>query len=480
MADTHGEDESRRPNVIVILTDDQGFNDLGVQGSRLIRTPYIDRMAAEGMRLTNFHAQPVCGPSRAALLTGCHPQRIGQIQNMRIGVGGGHPLLHPKETTIAEILNQQGYRTAMIGKWHLGMTDGSSPTEKGFDSFLGTPGSNDGPWVDIEKLEFADGVDRNAISLVYPSVPLIRDQTVVEFPLIQDGITTRYTDEAMRFVRSAHQADRPFFLYLAHNAPHIPLRPSSQFRGKSDYGLYGDSVEELDWNTGRILDLLRELQISENTLVVYTSDNGPWARPELVAERLAGSAWPLRGGKVTSWEGGFRVPFVAWMPGTIPAGHVSDEFCTTLDIMPTVAGMTGAVMPSDRKIDGHDVTSILTSVPETNTPYETFPFYVCRHLQAVKWKDWKLVLARPSKPELMMPLWASHFEQVEEPQLYYLKTDIGENTDVSARYPDIVDQMLGIADAYRSELGDGARIGDGERFWEAEPEPGAVVVNGPF
>lgn len=467
----------QNPNIIIILTDDQGYNDLSVQGSRNIDTPSIDQMASEGMRLTNFHAQPVCGPSRAALLTGCYPQRIGQVRNTRIGAGGGHPLIHPNEITLAQILKDVGYRTSMIGKWHLGLTDGNSPLDMGFDEFLGTPGSNDGPWVDLNQMDCAPDIDRDASHPDFPKVPLIKDKTVVEFPLMQTGITTRYTDEAIRIIHENAADEQPFFLYLAHNAPHIPLHPSKQFRGKSRFGLYGDSVEEIDWNVGRMLDALQEEGIDDNTFVLYTSDNGPWLRPNLIKDKLAGSAWPLRGGKVTSWEGGFRVPCVVHMPSCIPPGQVSDEFCTTLDLLPTLAKLVDADVPDDRTIDGNDVWPIMTATPGATTPHETFYFYVCRHLQAVQWRDWKLVLARPDRPELMAEFWASHFKPVEAPELYYLKTDISEKNNLAEEYPDMVEKLMKIADEARQELGDGKRVGQGERFWEDMPEPGSLDVN---
>lgn len=459
--------EKKKPNIIIILTDDLGYNDLSVQGSRDIKTPCLDRMAAEGIRLTNFHAQPVCGPSRAALMTGCYPQRIGQVGNSRIGVGGGHPLIHPKEVTMAHLLKDIGYHTSMIGKWHLGLSDNNSPLDMGFDEFLGTPGSNDGLWVDLATLNVSPEIDINAKSSEFPDVPLIKDSTVVEFPLDQTGLTTRYTDEAIRVIKESSAKNRPFFLYLAHNAPHIPLHPSEQFRGKSRYGLFGDSVEEIDWNVGRLLETLKEEGQADETFVLFTSDNGPWLRPELVEEKLAGSAWPLRGGKVTSWEGGFRVPSIARMPKHIPPGQVSDEFCSTLDLLPTLSLLTGAELPTDRKIDGKDVWSIMTAKPGCESPYETFYFYVCRNLQAVQWKHWKLILPRPEVPELMHEFWASHFKAIDSPELYDIKTDISEKNNVADDYPEMVEKLLLLAKDARSELGEGSSVGHGERFWEA-------------
>lgn len=466
----------KEPNVIIILTDDQGYNDLSIQGSKEIKTPHIDRMAKEGLRLTNFHAQPVCGPSRAALLTGCYPQRIGQVGNRRLGVGGGHPLIHPKEVTIAKMLKDTGYATAAIGKWHLGMENDNRPNDMGFDYFLGTAGSNDGAWCDLNQFCLADGINLNDTHEAYPQLPLIENNEIIEFPVIQRGITTRYTDKAIEFIDKSNKEETPFFLYLAHNMPHIPLFPSKQFEGVSEYGVYGDCVEEIDWNVGRILDKLRQLEIEEDTLVVFTSDNGPWLRPDLIETRECGSAYPLRGGKVTSWEGGFRVPCVIWMPGTIKGERVSDYLTSTLDLFPTIATLCSARLPCDRTIDGLDISSFLLKGRQ-EVKDKIFFFYVGRNLQAVQRGKWKVVLKRPALPELMDEYWASHFSSVEEHQLFDLESDIGETTNVADKFPEILNDLLKESDHMIEELGEGKHIGVGERFWEKQPTPGLAEVD---
>lgn len=430
-------------------------------------------MAKEGLRLTNFHAQPVCGPSRAALLTGCFPQRIGQVGNRRLGVGGGHPLVHHKEVTIANMLKDEGYVTAAIGKWHLGMENDNAPNDMGFDYFLGTAGSNDGPWCDLDQFSLAPGVDLSEAHDLYPSLPLIENSEIIEFPMKQHGITTRYTDRAIEFIEMNHDHDTPFFLYLAHNMPHIPLFPGKEFEGVSDYGPYGDCVEEIDWNVGRILDTLKELEIDDETLVVFTSDNGPWLRPDLIKTKECGSAYPLRGGKVTSWEGGFRVPCVLWMPSTIGDGRVSDYLTSTLDLFPTIAELTGADLPNDRTIDGMSILSFLSS-GEESADERVFFFYVARNLQAVQKGKWKVVLKRPALPELMDEYWASHFSSVEEHQLFDLESDIGESTNIADKYPEILRDLLVEAEVMKQELGEGKQIGVGERFWDDLPIPGTA------
>ncbi len=460
----------KRPNIIFVLTDDQGYNDLSIQGSREINTPNIDMMAEQGIRMTNFHTQPVCGPARASLMTGCYPQRLAQIENNRIGCGGGHPLIHNKEVLLPEILKGCGYSTAMLGKWHLGMTYGSSPTEKGFDYFLGTTGSNDGPWLNLDDLEFAEGVSREMPQdSEFNNTALICGKTVVEFPMIQTGITTRYTDKAIEQIEAFSKQDNPFFLYIAHNMPHIPLHPSKEFLGKSKYGLYGDCVEEIDYNMGRIMKSLEDNGVDDNTIVIYTSDNGPWLLKHLIEKRHCGSAWPLRNGKVTSWEGGTRVPFIAWMPNHIPAGQISSEFAASIDLMPTLVKLAGGEMPTDRVIDGCDIWDILTATPQAAKVHDEYYFYVCRNLQAVKKGDWKLILPIQPNIDCMMKFWEDHLEYVEKPQLYYMPNDMSEKNDLSEKYPDVVEQLLKLAEVARKDLGEGYRVGEGERFFEDMP-----------
>jgi arylsulfatase A-like enzyme len=395
-------------------------------------------MAAEGIRFTDWYAPaPVCTPTRAGLLTGCYPQRLGfgVIPKERPNGADAHVLysrsqhgLNLAEVTIAEMLKARGYATGMVGKWHLGDAPEFLPTRQGFDLFFGLPYSND----------------------MKPSV-LMRGERVVEEPVEQATLTRRYTDESIKFVRE--NKDRPFFLYLAHNMPHTPLHASEQFRGKSPRGLYGDVVEELDWNVGRLLDALKELGLDERTLVVFTSDNGPWH----MRGEDGGSATPLRAGKGTTYEGGMRVPFIARLPGRVPAGKASREPLSHIDLAPTIAALTGAAMPTDRIIDGKDVSPILLGTPGAKNPHEAFFYYGDGRLNAVRSGKWKLKLettlqeetyyGKVSAPEAKIP-----------PALYDLELDPGEQKSVLADHPDVAKRLQGLAETAREDLGD-ARLG---------------------
>jgi arylsulfatase len=458
----------QKPNFIIIFTDDQGYNDLACFGSPLIETPNIDRMAAEGVTLTSFYTGgPLCAPSRAAIMTGCYPQRVAQLPGpedyFMADCGDYHTVLDGSEITIAEVLREIGYATMAIGKWHLSGSgyqavskDRSKealarfemrhrelmPLQQGFDSYFGIPYSND----------------------MNPSV-LMRDNSFVEAPVKQQGLTTRYTDEAMRFIE--HNRNRPFLLYLAHNMPHTPLYPGKEFEGNSPYGLYGDCVEEIDWNTGRILQTLRKLGIDENTLVIFTSDNGPWIEgsertPENRESRLqSGTAAPLRGYKMTTWEGGPRVPCVVRWPGRLPAGRVSDEITTTMDLMPTLARLAGTTEPQDRIIDGRDLMPLLAGKTDKG-PHEAYYFYKHTILYAVRSGHWKLVLPRPRRPKNIG--WYGRLqEEVRELTLYNLKDDIGETTNVASQHPDIVARLQSLLDRARQDLGDANQAGRGRR-----------------
>ncbi len=333
-----------RPNFVIIFADDLGYGDLGCFGSELIRTPRLDKMAAEGVRFTSFYAQTVCGPSRAALMTGCYPLRVAKRDN-RVDV---HPYLHSAEITVAEVLKQAGYATGCFGKWDLaghrqvGYDPDLLPTRQGFDYFFGTPTSNDS------------------------RVNLLRNETVIEKSANMDLLTKRYTDEAIAFIRA--NKDRPFFVYLPHTMPHTRLGASPQFRGKSRRGLYGDVVEEIDFNAGRILDTIEQLGLREDTYVIFTSDNGPWA----IKKQNGGSAGSLRGAKTSTWEGGLRVPCIMWAPGRIPPGTTCDEIATTMDILPTFARLAGAEVPSDRVIDGHDISDLMHGKKGAKSPTKAF------------------------------------------------------------------------------------------------------------
>jgi arylsulfatase len=445
--------EPRRPNFILFFTDDQGYNDVGCFGSPKIRTPNFDRMAREGLRLTSFYAQSVCGPSRATLMTGCYPIRVGEPGNTK----GQHTILHPKEVTVAEVLKQAGYATGMVGKWHLaGGRRNAYPPElmpraQGFDSFFGTPLHN--------------GFTREVTARSFKT-QLMRDGGILDDFLDQsemDQLTKRYTEEAVRFIRG--HKDEPFFLYLAHNMPHVPLGASEAFRGKSPRGLYGDVIEELDWSMGRILDTLKELGIDEHTLILFTSDNGPWVEKHL--GDYGGSADPLRGSKMMTWDGGPRVPCIVRWPGEIPAGRVSSEIVATLDVLPTFASLAGAQPPADRTLDGLDVSAFLTGKTE-KSPRTDFAFYCYTHLQAVREGKWKLVLPRPARPRWCG--WSARMvDAVETLSLYDLDADIEEKHNVADQHPDVVARLMKLVEAKREELGDYDRIGKGARFFDAGP-----------
>jgi len=441
----------RKPNFIIFFTDDQGYNDVGCFGSPNIRTPNFDRMAAEGMKLTSFYAQPVCGPSRAALMTGCYPIRVGEPGNRK----NQHNILHPKEITIAEVLKKAGYATALVGKWHL--AGGRSkeydpqlmPNAQGFDYSYGTPLHN-GFTRTVTHKSFKTQIARNGKVLIDAL-----DQAGM------DNLTRDYTKEAVKFITA--NKDKPFFLYLAHNMPHVPLGASKAFRGKSKRGLYGDVIEELDWSAGQVLKTLKDLGIDKDTLVIFTSDNGPWIEKYL--GDYGGSADPLRGWKMSAWEGGPRVPCLVRWPGRAPAGKVCDEIVTTMDLMPTFARLGGAETPKDRIIDGKDVTDLITGKKGATSPHEAFYTYNYLRLTAVRGGKWKLVLPRPARPPGTG--WSGRMiDAVPATQLYDLEKDIGEKHDVAGKHPEIVAQMMKLVEKARGDLGDYNRVGKGARFFE--------------
>lgn len=401
----------RRPNFVIIFVDDLGYQDVGCFGSPSISTPNVDRMARQGRKFTSFYVQPVCTPSRAALLTGCYPMRVGLPNVLGAKAETG---INSREITLAELLKEQGYATACIGKWHLGHHPQFLPTRHGFDFYFGLPYSND--------------MDKNGA----PPIPLIRGEKIIEQPANLNTLTQRYTAEAVKFVEA--NRDRPFFLYLPHTMVHVPLAVSDAFRGRSKRGLYGDAVEEIDWSTGRILDTLARLGLDDNTLVLFTSDNGPW----LKQGANGGCALPLRDGKGTTYEGGVRVPCVVRWPGKIPAQTVCDEMTTEMDILPTFARLAGTNEPTDRIIDGRDIWPLMAGTKGAVSPHETLFFYRGNRLEAVRSGKWKLILPHDS-----MPL-----------ALYDLHADIGETTDLSAAYPSIVKRLCDQAQACREDIGD--------------------------
>jgi len=431
----------RPPNFIVILCDNLGYGDVGPFGSTKHRTPHLDRMAAEGIKLTSFYATSgVCTPSRASLLTGCYPRRVSLHVNER----GGAVLfpvspkgLHPDEATIASVLKARGYATVCIGKWHLGDQTPFLPTRHGFDSYLGIPYSD-------------DMVERKAPG--WPPLPLMRGERVIEAPVDRNTLTRRYTEEAQRFIEASR--DKPFFLYLPHAMPGSTAAPfaSERFRGKSANGPYGDSVEELDWSTGEILATLKRLGLDEQTLIVWTSDNGAVRHTP-----PQGSNAPLRGWGYTTDEGGMRVPCIVRWPSRVRAGATCDELCTTMDLLPTFARLGGTgILPVPR--DGKDIWPLLSGEDGAKSPYDAFFYYYLGQLQAVRSGHWKLYLPLDKK-------WVSFGGQTRPApaELYDLKADIGEKSHLAAQQPDVVARLLAFAGQARDDLGDIGRDGRGQR-----------------
>lgn len=432
----------RKPNFVIIFTDDQGYQDLGCFGSRDIRTPCIDRMAAEGMKFTNFYVPaPCCSPSRAGLMTGCYPKRVGMHQGVLFP--SSRTGLNPDEITLARLLNNAGYATACIGKWHLGHRDKFLPTRHGFDEYFGIPYSNDMS-LDVEGSQFApdcnwrEGFTAANVAEKKASnsqAPLMRGEQVVEFPVDQTTLTERYTGAAVDFI--TRNRDKPFLLYLPHSMPHLPLAVSEKFRGKSAGGLYGDVIECIDWSTGQIVETLKKLGLAEDTVVVFTSDNGPWTH--LRKGKNVGFANPLRAGKNTTYEGGMRVPCVMWAPGRIPAGKTCDDLATVIDLYPTFAAMAGVELPAGRAIDGLDIATLMTSRPGARSPHEAFFYYSSGgKLEGVRRGNWKLLV-------------------YQKPELYDLKADIGERHNLADQHPELVRELRKLMDDFDRELTRNAR-----------------------
>ena len=436
--DEGGQPPSRPPNFIVILADDQGYGDLGSFGHPTIRTPNIDRMAVEGQRWTSFYGAHVCTPSRAQLMTGRLAARTGLVAGVLFPDSTGG--LQPDEITVAELLKGRGYATAAIGKWHLGILPQYLPTAQGFDSYFGIPYSNDmdqtgGTLAADERFRRYMDPRRE-----YFNVPLMRNDDILERPADQTTLTRRYTDEAIEFVRK--HREQPFFLYLAHNMPHMPLFRSKEFEGRSLRGIYGDVVEELDANVGRLLDTLRELKLERDTLVIYTSDNGPWA-PYL---EQAGSAGPLKGAKATTWEGGMRVPAIFWWPGTIRSGVVTG-IGSELDLLPTLASLAGAQVPKDRVIDGYDLTAVLRS--GAPSPRQTLFYYGGPTLSAVRRGPYKAYFVVPTSLD---GRGGGPATPKAEPQLYNLDEDPSEKFDIAAKHPEVMAELRRLADEHTKSV----------------------------
>jgi len=426
-----------KPNIVFIFVDDLGYADIGPFGSTKNRTAHLDRMGREGMKFTSFYAAPTCSPSRAQVMTGCYAQRAGVPKVLFPGDANG---LSPAETTVAKLLKAQGYATMCVGKWHLGDQPEFLPTRHGFDDYFGLPYSNDMPLKPKGSEELTH--------------PLMRGEKVSELVGMseQDRLTKRYTEEAVKFITANKK--RPFFLYLAHTAVHWPIHPGAAFRGRSKNGLYGDWVEEVDWSTGCILDTLRELKLAEKTLVIFSSDNGPSA----VWEELGGEATPLRGAKATTWEGGVRVPTLAWWPGKIAPASVCDAMSGNIDLLPTFVKLAGGTVPRDRKIDGKDIAPLLLGQTR-QSPHEAWFYYSGNQLEAVRVGTWKLAMA--TQKEMVSPLEIGPgalpgvFASPEKPRLYDLASDIGERTDLAAAHPDKVAELKAVAAKMAAELGNG-------------------------
>lgn len=426
---------AQKPNIIIIFCDDLGYGDLTCYGHPTIRTPNLDRMAAEGQRWTDFYvAECVCTPSRAAILTGRLPIRSGMCSDTRRVLfpdsAGGLPA---EEITIAEVLKSAGYATACVGKWHLGHLPQYLPTTQGFDSYFGIPYSNDMDRVPGEKGQAPFQQPNSA----YWNVPLMRDAEIAERPADQETITRRYTEEAVRLIHE--HRERPFFLYLAHNMPHVPLFASDDFDGQSARGLYGDVIEELDWSVGRVLDTLRELKLDRRTLVVFTSDNGPW----LTFGVQGGSAGLLRDGKGSTWEGGMREPAIFWWPGTIRPGVVR-QMGSTLDLLPTCAALAGVELPGDRPLDGADLSPALRGTGPS--PRNVMFYYRGTRLFAVRKGAFKAhLLTQPGYGP-------GRLEPHDPPLLYHLGHDPGEQYNVAAEHPDVVADLLREVESHVAHL----------------------------
>ena len=436
-----------KPNFIIIFCDNLGYGDIEPFGSSLHRTPNLNRMAEEGRKFTHFCVTAgVCTPSRASIMTGCYSQRVG----MHVTDSDGWVLrpispygLNPDETTIAEALKEQGYTTAIVGKWHLGDQPEFLPTRQGFDWFYGLPYSDD-----------MVGDKQPG----WPPLPLMENETVVEAPCDRDTLTKRLTERAMEWI--GEHRDEPFFLYFPQAMPGSTRAPfsSPDFKGKSRNGPWGDSIEELDWSMGVMLDQLTELGIAENTFVIWTSDNGaPINRAP--GDLRRGSNLPLHGRGYTTGEGAFRVPTIVWQPGNVPANTVCDELATTMDLLPTFVKLAGGPLPSERKIDGHNIAPLLFGDADAKTPYKSFYYYHQEQLQAVRSGPWKLFL--PVVTTRVHP----HFnkERKAEYLLFNVEDDTASEKNVAVEHPNIVARLRRIADEARAELGDQGVRGKGQR-----------------
>jgi len=427
------------PNIVVIFCDDLGYGDLACFGNPTIATPHLDQMAAEGMKFTQFYsAAPVCTPSRAALLTGRLPLRSGMCSNKRRVLfpdsKGGLPA---DEVTIAEMLKARGYATACVGKWHLGHLPEFLPTRHGFDSYFGIPYSNDMDRIADSPKGRASFLDPK---VDYWNVPLLRNEEVIEQPADQRTITRRYTEEAIDFITKNHE--HPFFLYLPHSMPHVPLFRSPEFEHRSKRGLFGDVIEEIDWSVGRVLETLKTLKLEEKTLVFFTSDNGPW----LIFNEQGGSAGLLRDGKGSTWEGGMREPTLAWWPGTIKPGAICRDVVSTMDLFATAGALAGAERPTDRVLDSYDLSPILRG--NGGSGRELLFYYRGYNLMAVRKGPWKLHLMTQDAYGAGARQPVTH----DPPVLYHLEHDPSERINVAEEHPELLQEILADIETHRKQV----------------------------
>ncbi len=459
----------RPPNIVLIFTDDQGFSDVGCFGAEGFRTPNLDRMAAEGTKFTSFYvAQAVCTASRAALMSGCYANRVSMSGALNHTSRNG---IHPDELLLPEICQAKGYATACLGKWHLGTLIEFGPLRNGFDEFLGIPYSN-------------DNSKYHPVIRDMPPLPWYDGEKIVELDADQSLFTKRFTERAVSFIE--RNKERPFFLYVPHVMPHVPIFASEDFRGRTARGLYGDVIEEIDWSVGEILKAIRRCGLDDNTLVIFTSDNGPF----LSYGEHAGTAKPWREGKLTTFEGGHRTPCIMRWPGKIAAGRVCNEMISSIDLLPTIAKLIGGPLP-EKKIDGLDVWSVVAGQTGAKSPRDSFYFYAGRELQAVRQGKWKLHFphqyltvagppgknGKPSNWGKLKPkdirqsgiygIASRHGYRVEKIglSLFNLQNDPAEQVNVAADHPDVVARLKALAESARRDLGDSltGRVGQGVR-----------------
>ena len=449
--------KKKSPNVVVIFMDDMAYADIGPFGAKAYPTPHLNRMAKEGRKFTDFYVtQAVCSASRAGLLTGCYNVRVGIFGALGPKSNNG---LHANEVTLAELCKQKGYATAIYGKWHLGHHKQFLPMQHGFDDYFGLPYSND-MWPyhpGVLHLPMKERLKR------WPHLPLIDKNEIINTQVSgkdQELLTTQYTERAVEFIEK--NRDNPFFLYLPHSMVHVPLFVSDKFKGKSGAGLFGDVMMEVDWSVGQILETLRKHKLDKDTLVVFTSDNGPW----LSYGDHAGSSGPLREGKGTMFDGGCRESTLMWWPGTIPAGSVCSTPAMTIDILPTVAELIGAKLP-DHKIDGKSIVNLVTGKND-KSPQEAYYFYYGQQLQAIRMGKWKIHFPHGYRTMAGRPggtggIPTKYSQAKIGLSLFNLEEDIGESTDVKAKHPKVVSKMQALGQAMRKELGDQGKKGSGQR-----------------